>query len=275
MSPILTRMIGAGSAGSGFGFGRRRGGAGRVPFSATGGTITTGSGPASGYTIHTFTATSTFNIVNSPGNPINVDLLVVGGGGGGGGGGGAVRYIPNVLVPTGSPFSFPIIIGDYSPSAPGISNGNPSSALGYTANGGGGNPGGTGFPLNNGGSPGGGSGGLNHDSGDRSAGNGTQVNIEGNNYYWGGGGGGNGNNSPGAPGGLGGGGGGGTSNATVGSGGGSALNTGNPGPRASGSPTNTPISGFGGANTGGGGGGGAGANGICIIRYLSSIIWGK
>jgi len=30
MSPILTRMIGAGSAGSGFGFGRRRGGGGAV-----------------------------------------------------------------------------------------------------------------------------------------------------------------------------------------------------------------------------------------------------
>jgi hypothetical protein len=76
MSPILTRMIGAGSAGSGFGFGRRRGGASGPSFSATGGTVTT----AAGKTIHTFTSSGTFTASGSPGN---VEYLVVAGGGGG------------------------------------------------------------------------------------------------------------------------------------------------------------------------------------------------
>lgn len=240
-------------------------GQGVVSFTATGGTKTTGTGPAVGYTIHTFTTSGTFTY---SGPAKTVDILLVGGGGGGGGGGGAVRFITGVPLPAAGGSS-PVVVGDYS--SPSTNTGNPSTALGYTANGGGSNPGTTSFPSGNGGVPGGGFGGLNHDSGPRVAGNGTQVDIQGNNYYWGGGGGGNGNNSPGEPGGLGGGGGGSTSNGSVGNGGGSALNTGNPGFRFAGAPgpSAPPSTGLGGANTGGGGGGGAGANGICIIRYLT------
>jgi len=88
MSPILTRMIGAGSAGSGFGFGRRRGG-GTAVFSATGGTVTAeGITPGNGYRYHVFTAPGTFSVSNGTENAV---LLVVAGGGGGasevGGGG--------------------------------------------------------------------------------------------------------------------------------------------------------------------------------------------
>jgi len=85
MSPILTRMIGAGSAGSGFGFGRRRGGPSGPSFSATGGTVTTYNSS----TIHTFTAPGTFTV--SAGTGLVEYVVVAGGGAGGcqGGGGGA------------------------------------------------------------------------------------------------------------------------------------------------------------------------------------------
>jgi hypothetical protein len=105
---------------------------------------------------------------------------------------------------------------------------------------------------------------------------GTQLNIDGNNYYYSGGGGGGGIGS--APlgttgtGGKGGGGGGGSQSGTGGPGGGCAANSGvagGSGPGAAG--------GAGGANTGGGGGsgahpvpsggGGAGGSGVVVIRY--------
>ena len=103
-------------------------------------------------------------------------------------------------------------------------------------------------------------------------GNGSQVNIDGNNYYWSGGGGGTaGVGGPGTSGNGGLGGGGGASAQSPisgGTGGGSAIASGGNG----GSCT---TSGAGGINSGGGGGGGAhnngdggaGGSGIVIIRY--------
>ena len=148
-------------------------------FLASGGTITSGTGPAAGYTIHTFTSSDTFAYSGSATGK-SVDMLLVGGGGNNGGGGGAVRYITSIPLPSNGG-STPVIIGDFAADG-GVVAGNPSSAFGYTANGGGANPGPTTFPMNNGGVPGGGYGGLNHDSGPTAAGNGTQVDIDGNNY---------------------------------------------------------------------------------------------
>jgi hypothetical protein len=102
-------------------------------------------------------------------------------------------------------------------------------------------------------------------------GNGVQINIDGNNYYWGGGGGGNGyNNGQGGQagfGGTGGGGAGGRSGGSDGQGGGQALN--------SGQGTRGDVGGQAGANTGAGSGGGsqspagrggAGGRGIVIVK---------
>ena len=76
MAPIFT--------GGRMGFGRVDAPSGTAvglsPISATGGTKTTGSGPASGYTIHTFTSPGSFT-VSSGSN--NIQYLVVAGGGGG------------------------------------------------------------------------------------------------------------------------------------------------------------------------------------------------
>jgi hypothetical protein len=112
-------------------------------------------------------------------------------------------------------------------------------------------------------------------------GDGIQINIDGNNYYWGAGGGGV-TYSDEAPsgtgisgnGGLGGGGGGCSVVGTPGTGGGSALNSG-----GDGNNDNNSIGGAGGVNTGSGGGGGAneigtggpGGSGIVIIRFPSYV----
>ena len=109
-------------------------------------------------------------------------------------------------------------------------------------------------------------------------GDGIQINITGNNYYWAGGGGagihavlGSNGNA-----GLGGGGGGGRSGDgyPAGQGGTGGITNG-----TSGNSNNTPIGGNGGAGTGGGGGGGAwsgysggnGGSGIVIIRYKYTV----
>jgi hypothetical protein len=111
--------------------------------------------------------------------------------------------------------------------------------------------------------------------------NGIQINIDGNNYYWGAGGGGVTYSAEPGPtgisgnGGLGGGGGGCSVSGTPGTGGGSALNSGGNGTNAANS-----TGGAGGANTGSGGGGGAnengvggpGGSGIVIIRFPSYIL---
>ena len=102
-------------------------------------------------------------------------------------------------------------------------------------------------------------------------GNGIQINIDGNNYYWGGGGGGaggTGSGGQGGDGGLGGGGGGGAETGGGGSGGGSAINSGV-------ASAGHAAGGAAGSNTGGGGGGGShgninggnGGSGIVIVRY--------
>ncbi len=141
--------------------------------------------------------------------------------------------------------------------------------------------GGKGFPCS--GHPGGGGGGAGEIGGSvpggskgGDGGDGLQINIDGNTYYWAGGGGGafftgSGN---GGTGGLGGGGGGyhpGGGGGSGGAGGGSALN-----PGGTSGTGGAPIGGNGGVNTGGGGGGGntcigtqsgSGGSGIVIIRY--------
>jgi hypothetical protein len=183
-----------------------------------------------------------------PGNP------GYGGGGPGGSGGGGGH---------GDPDNGPAGTGNTPPVSP--PQGNPGGVGRHTGNimGGGG-----------GGASAAGEAGSPTAPGTSDGGDGSQNNIDGNNYYWAGGGGGGGIGS--APqgtigtGGLGGGGGGGSQNATGGPGGGSALNTGGTG--GSGAGTN---GGAAGANTGGGGGGGAhpngsggsGGSGIVIIRY--------
>jgi hypothetical protein len=146
-------------------------------------------------------------------------------------------------------------------------------------------PGGTGYGNTSHGGGGGGGGGSAGVTGGAAVqsptaqggagGNGTQVNIDGNNYYWAGGGGGTSGIGPSQPAGTGGngglGGGGGASvqpPGTAGNGGGSAINSGGNGGIGT-------ISGAGGTNSGGGGGGGAhpqndggaGGSGIVIIRY--------
>ena len=129
----------------------------------------------------------------------------------------------------------------------------------------------------NAGGPGGGAGDIGNTT---RAGNGIQINIDGNNYYWGGGGGSGAWQSDGGDGGLGGGGGGNTAGGgTPGTGGGSAINSGSSGV----AHTNDGVAsqgGHGGANTGGGSGSsgqsehenwrgwsGNGGSGIVIVRY--------
>ena len=137
MSPILTRMIGAGSAGSGFGFGRRRGGASGPSFSATGGNQTpnTGLAPGNGYIYHTFTSPGTFT-VSSGGN---VEVLVVAGGGGGGGdvggggGAGGLAYNPSMTI---GPGTYPVTVGPGGNGGPGTAS--PAGTLGIRSGGAGG-----------------------------------------------------------------------------------------------------------------------------------------
>ena len=152
--------------------------------------------------------------------------------------------------------------------------GNPSqySGTGYGNGGGTTNSGSRHFGGGGGGAGGAGQNASSNSMNDSQGGSGVQINIDGNNHYWGGGGGGNGySNGQGGQagnGGAGGGGGGGKSpNANTGSGGGQAKNSGGGGSGDQG--------GDGGANTGGGGGGGsqtgpgrggAGGRGIVIVK---------
>jgi hypothetical protein len=128
-------------------------------FSATGGAVTT----VGGYKIHTFTSSGTFT---TTGLTSLVDVLVVAGGGGGGsnsgyngawdggGGAGGLIFTQDHSVVIGS---FTISIG----SGGGVgANGGNSSALTYTAIGGGYGGGSGSFAANSGGSGGGGRGDL-------------------------------------------------------------------------------------------------------------------
>jgi hypothetical protein len=123
-------------------------------FDAVGGTVTTYSDGGTNYQVHTFTSSAAFN-VNSGTKQADV-LIVAGGGGGGndnagGGGAGGLLYygIETPKTPNGgritlTPGSYPIVIGAGGAGAansgggtPFAVNGSNTTALGYTAVGGG------------------------------------------------------------------------------------------------------------------------------------------
>jgi hypothetical protein len=209
-------------------------------------------------------------------NSIFSTITSAGGGGGGGGNAGPGCFVSGNGGSGGGGNGYAP-----APTAGGTGNTPPVSPP-QGNNGGSGGGGGPNYP----GGGGGGSaavGGRNPTgSGTGSAGGaGTQLNIDGNNYYWAGGGGGGQYDQGGTAGagGIGGGGGGGTCTpGTGGTGGGSAINSGANG--LAGSPAGpgaVVAGGAGGANSGGGGGGaghasstglgGSGGSGIVVIRY--------
>tara|TARA_B110001454_G_scaffold82620_1_gene79389 strand:+ start:1651 stop:2658 length:1008 start_codon:yes stop_codon:yes gene_type:complete len=110
-----------------------------IPFSATGGTVTT----YSGYKVHTFLSSGTFTVSGSNGT---VDVLIIGGGGSGaadgsttqgngGGGAGGMYVIPAKAALLGA---YDIVVGDGG--AGGMSQGGSgenSTGFGFTAYGGG------------------------------------------------------------------------------------------------------------------------------------------
>ena len=238
-------------------------------FQATGGTVTT----SGSYTIHTFTSSGTFTVLNGV---KSVEYLIVAGGGGGatdadvGGGGGGGGMITGSLSAAVQTYSVVVGAGgtggtnSYTPGTGGGSNGSQggnSSVFGLTAIGGG--FGGT--RNNNGGSGGSGGGG-----GDGATAGGAGTSGQG---FAGGNGGGagfnqNGGNDQGAGGGAGG-----------------AGNVWTPGPGAASSISGSSVTyaaggrGMGSttaaANTGNGGRGSdttantTGGSGIVIIRYLT------
>ena len=159
----ITRGVG------GFGFGASAGGDGgdTGPLSLSGGSVNpSGLEPGNGYTYHTFTSPGTLTATGSG----DVELFLIGGGGasgggaGGGGGAGAVIYRTSVPVTAGS---YPIVVGDggtgtydagytgadqpvpHAWFTPGLMIGQDSTALGFTADGGG-YGGGNGPPPNSG-----------------------------------------------------------------------------------------------------------------------------
>jgi len=251
-------IVGGGGAG---GFGHGGGGAGgavlyRTNQSITNGTypITVGAGGPATTSDASVTATGGGSGANENGN----DSSGRGGAGGNGANGGGGSY--GAL--SGGTGTAPTAAGWTVYAGFNGGTGNPGAAENYGCGGGGG-AGGAGQTAVN---PAGGNGA-----------NGIQINIDGNNYYWGAGGGGvtfstgTGTGLSGS-GGLGGGGGACSVNGTPGSGGGSALNNGGNGQNGAETP-----GGAGGANTGSGGGGGAnengtggaGGSGIVIIRFPS------
>ena len=260
---------------------------------ATGGTITNITIGSGNFRVHTFTSSGTFNITRAG----EVQYLIVGGGGGGadtaGGGSGGVQHGSTLVTPQ----SYSIIVGAATANlgdnaAPGY-DGNPSSALGVTASGGGGAGGG--FTTGNGRTGGSGGGNGRNPAGSLFGNQGFGMPGQGHNGGmpttagdWKAGGGGGGGN-PGSDaidstwagnGGIGfasnisgsitfyAGGGGGGSDGTRGQGG---LGGGGLG-KLGGDATN--YNGV--ANTGGGGGGGwsgicgAGGSGLVVVRYRTN-----
>jgi len=141
MAPILSRTSGAGGSG-GFGFGRKRntgpGISDAGAIIATGGNQSPASGlaPGNGYKYHTFTSPGELVLTSGSGN---VEILVVAGGGGGaseqsgGGGAGGLAYNPSTPIKaTLGPYT--IVVGNGGNTQ---QPGNPSTALGITALGGG------------------------------------------------------------------------------------------------------------------------------------------
>lgn len=92
------------------------------------------------YTLTVFTSPGTFQVTSAP-STATVDLLVVGGGGqgaqdspAGGGGGGGFRFITGVPI---SSQGYSISVGQLIQGNMAYQRGNPSSAIGYSASGGG------------------------------------------------------------------------------------------------------------------------------------------
>ena len=128
----------------------------------TGGNVE-GLQPGNGYAYHTFTTPGDLIIPTSQG-PKTCEVLIVGGGGSGGsnaagggcggGGAGALLYAPTITL---TPGSYPIEVGDWTAMNPSQNQtGNPSTAFGATADGGGYGGGGGGQKGGYGGSGGGG-----------------------------------------------------------------------------------------------------------------------
>jgi len=261
-----------------------------VPIAATGGAVTT---DASGYRVHTFTASGTF----SPQGSGSVEVVVVAGGGGGGcdraggGGGGGVVHVASYAVTGGQNVTVTVGAGGTGSTSDGTKGGTGgASAFGTTtASGGGGGgsentkdgvAGGSGGGSAYGGTGGGGTAGQGNAGGTgtsspRSPGGGGGAGAAGQNgntsnpgpaggdgvqwfgsYYGGGGGAGDNRDGAGSSG---------PGNGGLGGGGQGGLYSSSP---KNGSP--------GTANTGGGGGGGGkyddgyggtGGSGIVIVRY--------
>lgn len=259
---------------------------------ATGGTITT----VGTDTVHTFTASGTFTVLDPNARLIDRMMLVGGGGAGGGGGGGGnstvfaggagaggeVVQLSAIYVAAGT-YSIVVGEGGINANATAIStSGDETTALGYTAKGGGNGgslastpgPGGGGRGSSGAG-PGGNQNGANSNFGSLfKGGNG------GGSQAGGGGGGGAGNGSAGGDGGL-------TTGSAGGSSGSGALSdingtsTAYGASRGGGSFTNTAAPADQTGNTGRGGNGGNafsgvgtkgsnGAKGIVIIRYAGA-----
>jgi hypothetical protein len=115
MAPLLTRLGLSGN--HSFGFGRRSTAGPSLPWSATGGTITT---PGNGYRYHTFTSTGpgSFVVASAP-TGATIELLMVAGGGGGGyispgGGAGGVIFYGSTSTPVTWGSSLPMVAGSYS-----------------------------------------------------------------------------------------------------------------------------------------------------------------
>jgi predicted GH43/DUF377 family glycosyl hydrolase len=249
--------------------------------SATGGDLTY----ADGYAIHTFTSSGTFELTGTA----DVDILVVAGGGGGGsdagggGGGGGLIYASNIEKTAGS---YSIVVGNGGASN---TNGSNSTALGYTAIGGGHG----GVYSNNPGASGGSGGGGSAETGAGGAGTSGQGHdgLVGQNGLAAGGGGGAGEAGK-ASGGSGYGGDGGNGlayditgesvyYAGGGGGGGPTRGDGGLGGGGNGSNRDGTAGSNGVANTGGGGGGsgnnvagGVGGSGVVIIRYRYNSTYG-
>jgi len=105
MAPILSRLS------SDFGFGKK---GGPVPFSASGGTIST---PGDGYIYHVFTSSGSFITSNST-TSSNLEFVLLGGGGAGGnggdasaGGGGSGGLVYGIVSSGLSVDSYPVVIG--------------------------------------------------------------------------------------------------------------------------------------------------------------------
>ena len=184
----------------------------------TGGTISSTNIGGTDYRIHEFTSVGNSAFVWPSGLSRNIDMLLVAGGGGsgwdlgGGGGGGGVVYLQNAAI---TPNTYTITVGDggrgasthYSlGTAPGVNgeNGQNSTALGYTAVGGGG----SGYQNGNTNGTAGGSGGGGAGSGQSTSASTQPSTVSGlfnNAVGYGNTGGGSGGASPNYPGGGGGG----------------------------------------------------------------------